>query len=477
MPKDLVTLTDKTLKELLLLLERNVDEDRYSQRMGYTYLMGVILAANAMNDAYLVVEGPDCVYMKSQYIQGSHDWMSTLTSVSGYHRIVNTAVHPSMMVESRESPLSSILMEVAGNEAVGGVLVTAMPMAAVTGVDYGRLCRETAQKTSKTVIPVPGLSLRGDWLDGYSESLKALARQVELAPLPKRRRKKRPKVAVVGYLFDRNEEDHSANLREIEEIFDALDLELVSVWLSGQRFDELGRVAEADLIIALPYGAAAARIISRRINAEILELPVPFGPETIKRWVRTLAGRWNRAEAGESYIDSRISFVARRLEWLVPFVFQNIRVGYIGDPFLLPGFLEIARILGAVPAFAVITNQEHHLQRAMADLEDLPVLVDPRKGSFTRFVLKESIEAGLDLLLTNNAGMSLPLLHTAFVELGFPSIHTHSLYPRPFLGFGGFLALADTLATSIRLKEVETDRLSSLVKGMGKLGEGEDTLF
>jgi len=46
---------------------------------------------------------------------------------------------------------------------------------------------------------------------------------------------------------------------------------------------------------------------------------------------------------------------------------------------------------------------------------------------------------------------SLPV---ASVEFGFPSMYTHHLFERPFLGFRGFMAFVDSMANAIRLHEV-----------------------
>jgi hypothetical protein len=85
------------IERLLEKLEQEGGQEDFSMRATYTYLLGVYLGVNALRDAFLLVEGPDCTYMKAQYIQGNHDWLSTLTSVSGFHRIANTALHPSKM--------------------------------------------------------------------------------------------------------------------------------------------------------------------------------------------------------------------------------------------------------------------------------------------------------------------------------------------------------------------------------------------
>ena len=101
-----------------------------------------------------------------------------------------------MMTDSREAP-RKMLGRVAARSATGGTLLTTMPMATITGADYDRLCRDVARETGKDVVHVPGLSMSGDWLDGYDRTLRSLARILDLSggkPRPRR-------VAIVGYLW------------------------------------------------------------------------------------------------------------------------------------------------------------------------------------------------------------------------------------------------------------------------------------
>ena len=85
-------------------------ETDFTQRMCASFLVGEYLAVNALRDLYLLVEGPDCAHIKTQYVQGSHDWCSNLTGVSGFHRIANTALHPDQMGESREQRLRESML-------------------------------------------------------------------------------------------------------------------------------------------------------------------------------------------------------------------------------------------------------------------------------------------------------------------------------------------------------------------------------
>ena len=88
--------------------------------------------------------------------------------------------------------------------------------------------------------------------------------------------------------------------------------------------------------------------------------------------------------------------------------------------------------------------EDHGGGEAVAELEErVQTLFDDVTAFFA--------EQEVDCLVTNNACIDLaePTRH-AVVEFGFPSFGRHALYDRPFLGFGGFLAFAETLADHTR---------------------------
>ncbi len=415
----------------------------YTQPVGARFMTGVFLAVNAIRDLHLLVEGPDCIHIKTQFLQGNHDWLSTLTSVSGFHRIANTALHPDQMSGSRENAVRERLQTIASHPTVPAVALTSMPMAFVTGADYERLTAEVAEATGKPILHVPGRSLSRDWLDGYGEVLHALAGQLEL-----RRGKSQPDhVAIVGYLFDRNEGDHTANLGELERILTGLGLNLVSVWLGGQRSSELAAVETASTIISLPYGRRAARTLARRLDARVIETSLPFGLPATEAWVRQLGTALGRQDQAAAVIDRELGRVIPKLEWVIPYVFQNLRVGYVGDPHLLPGLLSYLRVLGASLELAVITNRSAHTCELPAEIAELDLLVEPKISTLGKFLGDRLGRGSVDLLVGSDLGnLNCPV---ASYELGFPSPTRHALFDRPFLGFGGALALADSLANAM----------------------------
>jgi nitrogenase molybdenum-iron protein alpha/beta subunit len=425
----------------------NGEQRDFSARHVVSYSVGVYLAVNAVRDLFLVVDGPDCVYNRTQYLQGNHDYLSTLTSVGGFHRVINTALDPARVLVSREKELGDLLVQVSGETEVGAALITSLPLASVLSIDYDRLCAQARRSTAKPVLHVPGKSLSDDWLGGYAETLDVLAGNISLEGADPAEEK----LAVVGHLFDRNEQDCLGNVRELKRLLRLLDLEPVAVWPDGGDFDDLRRIKDAGTILSLPYGRQAARTLAGRLDARLVELELPFGLRASESWMRQVAAAFGREEQAKAVIAAELEKVLPSLEWVVPFLFQERRFGYIGDPHLLPGFLDMVEMFGGSTAFAVVTNFEHHLAGFDPAARAAKVLIEPRMEELLEF-LESSLEApGVDCLVTNSTCIEAarPDRH-AVVEFGFPSYNRHALYDRPSLGFNGFLAFADTLANQMR---------------------------
>ncbi len=425
----------------------------FTPRILQTYMVGVFVAINALRDAYCLVEGPDCIHMKTQFVQGNHDWFSTLTSVSGYHRVANTALHPVHMTASRENQIEEMLIRLARHETTSCVMLTSMPMAFITGADYERICRDVAELTSKEVIHIPGKSLSGDWLDGYAETLLALAKQMKFSTTPKQAKDPK-KVAIVGYCYDRNEGDHRANVEHLRAMLTAMGTEVVSIWLEGQDFKDLDKISEAGTILSFPYARRAARIVAKRTGAKLMECELPFGLDATERWLLQVGAALGLEAQAQEVIDAELARVVPALEWIIPFVFQNRRFGYVGDPHLVRGFKEIAETLGARLSFAAITDTATHLGTLVADFAgQVPLRVDPTTEALRKFVQEHVRDDKISLMVSNNSGCGLAE-SAALVEFGFPSMYAHALYDRPFLGFKGFLAFVDTLANTSRQFEL-----------------------
>jgi nitrogenase molybdenum-iron protein alpha/beta subunit len=421
----------------------------WSDRVSFSFTIGVYLAVNAVPDLYLIVDAPDCAHLKTQYVQGNHDWFSTLTNISGIHRVANTDLHPWKMVPARDDDVEAILAQLASYPGAGAVMITSMPMATITGLDYDRLDRKVSAASGKPIMNVPGNALSGDWLDGYAGALKALARAIDLgAPQPTP-----GTVAVVGYLMDRSEGDHRGNLAELRRLLGALDLRVAPTWLAGETVAELARVREAEAIIALPYGREAATILGERLGVPVIDAGLPFGLGGTERWLRAVASATGRADRVEALLEREIGAAMSLIEWAIPYHLVHRTLVFFGDPHLGLAVDDLAREVGLRPERHFIFGRRAHARELLARYPDGQVVIDPKRNTLDRGLLELASAGRADVFVTNSMGMTPLMTRSAIVELGYPSFFTHALTERPFLFFRGFLATVERIINELRRAE------------------------
>ena len=424
--------------------EHTFDPHLGRQRRNLPYLMGVYLAVNAMRDVSLVVDGPDCTHFKGQYIFGKHDWYSTLYRVDGRHRVSFTGTNAENITGNRDQWISRTVQR-ATEDDVEAVLVTSMAPCGITGADYERIIESL--DSPKAILEIPGYSLRGDWLDGYAQTLKAFARAKQLP----RGIHEPHKVAIVGYLMDRNEGDHIGNLAELKRMISALGLELVSVWPQGGTWQELDAIAQAGTILSLPYGRDAARLLAIKTGARVLETEVPLGIDATRTWLETIAHFMDREQAGRAFIEAEIDRLFARLERVIPFYFLNRNVALLCDPFQLPGLGSLCTDLGMRVKFAGAIGRSGHSPSLLrgGSIGGVPIQYEGFGGESGYFdVAIAGLPVGT-LVICDSESADRVRRGCPVCEFGVLSHSHHVFADAPFLGFEGALNLVSRMANAL----------------------------
>ncbi len=418
--------------------------EEFKGSLSLSFLTGINLAVNAVGDVYLVVDGPNCVFFRTAQIQGNHDWNSTLVSCSGMHRVVDTDCTTERAAVGDDRLLLSRLAKVDALPDCRLILLCAMSMVMATGRQYDKILRDFEKKLEKPLVFIPPGSLEGDWLLGYSRTLESLAKGI---PLDGDAERRDDRVAIVGYLWDRNEADHRANLAELSRLLGGLGLELCSCWLSGGTVAELAAAAGAGTILSFPYGREAARILAGRTGARLVECRLPVGLEGTGAFLNTVGDALGRSEQAGALVERELARTAPKLQWILPHSLLNRAVVIMGDPHLA----------GALAGMAAESGCRVVLQAALgtsggpgADPEQLlQKLQDLREAGS----LDLGIANSLGLILLSGLEGIVP-----FVELGFPSHNTHALHDEPYMGYTGTLKLVERMANAISHAAVHAKR-------------------
>ena len=438
----------------------------YTARSSLPFTVGMYLAVNAIRDVRAVIDGPNCLFYKLQFVDGTHDWFSELTDATGRHRIAHTFTDVTNITVDRSD---AIEREVRAQKAVPGtkaVLLSSMPVTTITGADYGLLARKLTAETDIPVIDVADRGLQGDWLDGYEAVLTRLA---ETLPLPATEPTPGA-IALVGYLHDRNEWDHRANLNHLRELAKGLGLDIASVWLSGGSLGELSQVTKAATIVALPYGRQAARTLGERLGRPAIELPLPMGLQGTTHWLKEIATACDvPTKKANRVMDEQLGSIVPRLEHVVPTFVADRHFALAGDPHLVRGVAEMLHELGGravLQARWALARHEPDPPREEIDLEPT-VLVQPGLKTFSEAIRhQQETGRGLDLVIGNSIALDCVGDNLPKMELGYPSFATHALYERPFLGYAGCLRVLAKIAEHIGRAPVIPDHpLGGRVRG------------
>jgi nitrogenase molybdenum-iron protein alpha/beta subunit len=332
-----------------------------------------------------------------------------------------------------------------------GLLICPSPTASLVGVDYSAVVRSVEARLRMKALVLSPLESVGDWCAGYAQVMELLAERIDLPPRPGGPDPET--VAIVGYLWDRNEADHSASVAECVRLLGAIGLRTSSVWFSGCPAASLSAVSEAGTIVALPYGGQAAEILAGRTGASVVRLGLPVGFDGTARWLLELGERTGRSSQAAACVERE---AARAYDLAAKAVTRH----FLGRDFaictetVLAGALAgmVRELGGSVRLLAGAGSPAVELPPDAADR----VLLDGNMEEL-RSALRQVVAASqtIPVLVGNERAIALvesPGL--AVVPMGFRSGGIHYLHGTPFLGFEGALSLVDRIGNAIALKEM-----------------------
>jgi nitrogenase molybdenum-iron protein alpha/beta subunit len=185
-----------------------------------------------------------------------------------------------------------------------------------------------------------------------------------------------------------------------------------SIWLSGWNYDELKNVEKSQLLVVLPYGKYAWKILKKRLGVDTLEIEVPFGLKNTINFVKSV---WEKLWIDKNLIDKvlkkEIQTVKEKINMLDEKVFLNKNFIYAWDPNLVSWIEDFSSLLW----INLIKTFNYNWGKVFYD---------------------EINEQSIDFVIWNS---EFELDEVKKIEFWFPSYNTHFLTNRAFMGFEGVL--------------------------------------
>lgn len=417
----------------------------------YGRLTGASMACHAVPDAFFVLHtGVGCKY------KGAGQYTLHDRARASHHREAYTEVTDMALIKGSADRVGVYVRNWYGHRKPAFMAVGTATFLEMAGEDIGGAVKEAAKTVPCPVAYVPAIGFEGDLYEGYSAvALEVLKR----APF-KKTKAKRGRVGIVGYPFDRYEMDHAGNLQQLRHLLDSIGLEPGPVLLSGQPFKTLMGIASCDRIVALPFARHYAKDLAALTGRPVLETGLPVGPSATFRWLRDV-GRFCRA--GRPAIDSAIeglkTYSRPQLDMFRSHAREHLgarRAAVFAATPLAAGLVSTLLDLGISPVLVGLRDRSLGGRAAFADAVDRAGHALPKDLEVLECPSLQAVKRKIDDLRCRDRIGLMAATHTEIhaakgderslpfpaLEIGFPSFTHHVLYPEPFLGVGGALALA-----------------------------------
>ncbi|MBM4395563.1 MAG: hypothetical protein FJ087_07730 [Deltaproteobacteria bacterium] len=333
-------------------------------------------------------------------------------------------------------------------------VVTTNAAVELSAVDVEAAVEDLRRRLPCPVLLLPAPGYQGSLWGGYSRMVSAVAGLADwTAP------RDPAAVGLAGYPFDRYEMDHVANLGEVRRLLKAVGLDLAGTLFSGEPLAAVRGIARAGTLIALPYAAPAVPALAAASGRPVATLDLPVGLAGSAAFLRAAsaaAATPTATAAGlpdartEAAIDRELARaaplaarVADRVAGLRAAVCLDTPLAAAVTAFLLDLGLEVplACLTDGVQANPAAFHAT--LDRLGAPPAGRPaVLAAPSRDEARDALLAEAARSPIPVIVGSavQAGYGVP--GAAVVQLGYPATGKHQVYPVPWMGSNGAVALA-----------------------------------
>lgn len=443
------------------------DLEHYALKgMEYGRLTGLSIASHAISDSFLLMHvGVGCKNKAVAHLM-VHDAAEDANLREGW-----TEVGDRDLILGSSTRVAPYMRSWMKRQSPSVLFMTSVTFIDLAGEDLLDHIDKAQKDIPAPVLFVSTTGTEGDLYEGYAKGLEALLGQMNW----EQEATKPTHATLLGYFFDRYEEDHSANIHHIGSLMSHIGVPLGTTLLSGKSFEDMMKAPESGILIELPYTRPIRKKMKRTLKGRTTHtLDLPMGLRGTRRWLQEIAriaGTWSPK------VEQKIERIeAKTRKKIGPMLdrWRGMKVAVFADPAHGAGLTSLLLELGLHPVLigikgSTLGGEDSFREVLEADGNPLPddsqVLENP-----SIWKIQESLKALLkdgqiDGVFGNatdlNALSSIPAEHFLagtsepqgpfILETGFPCQDNHVFYPMPFMGYRGVEAWVQRIISAPRL--------------------------
>jgi nitrogenase molybdenum-iron protein alpha/beta subunit len=327
---------------------------------------------------------------------------------------------------------------------------------------------EAAVRELQLRLPIPVIYLKapgheGTIFGGYKRFIEAVLPLLDKPSSQVTGQKSgSPSVVVGGYFFDRFEMEHAANINELRRLLTGCGMTWAGALFDGSPWEKVKRCGAADNFVWLPYGHAVAGTADHASDGRThLETDLPVGLTGTSVFLDRLCERFGLDRTVVDAVKDRELAKAVPLIKRAAKVLAGTRVAVFLDTPAAAAVTSFLSELDIEVPLVFLTDAAPAPTQALALFDDTCA----RLGA--SFPHKPEVHAGISrneqyrIFMEESARDSIPLVigssqqKRAFhgdirvIEMGYPAAEKHWLYPVPWLGYNGAIALTQRLLDAL----------------------------
>lgn len=334
----------------------------------------------------------------------------------------------------------------------------------IVGDDLDSVALSLQTQLRKPVIHLPSPGFGGDFIVGFRHALIDTLKHLVKTRFIVKQDFEKDSVNIIGYMFNRYENDQFSDIQEIERLLTPLGLKINCIVNSGEDASSLAKFSRAEYNISFLESPELSDFLQIELGQKHILVDYPVGLDATERFLMKIASQTNRNEKSTAFVEKSLGKIIPLINSLIDEL-TGKKMALFANSLQIVGLVELVCDLGIEPVIIGITDSSR--SDIVEDLRDLVtkfnpaflpvILLDPDRNNTKSALKQQNVDFVLGSMVEvwDAEGLGIP-----GYEITFPMFDKRSLSNRPILGYQGVLHLVEEMGNFFEKSSLMRKELS-----------------